>query len=49
MKDNKDRFRRIMAIRKKTNSLYVSQEKLKAQMDFYKSALDAQKKKEQNS
>jgi len=49
MKDNKARFRKMLDQRRKTNTLYVDENKAKAQMDFYKGAIDAQKQSEQNS
>ncbi len=47
MKDSKPRFRKMMDIRRKANALYLNPEKAQAQMDFYKAAIDAQKKVEQ--
>ena len=49
MKDSKPRFRKMMDTRRKANALYVDPDKVKAQMEFYKSAIEAQKKVEQNS
>lgn len=48
MKDNKARFRRMMDARRKAGKLYApadQSEKFQAQMDFYKSVSDSDKKK----
>lgn len=49
MTDSKARFRRMMDTRRKANVLYVDADKAKAQMDFYKSAIDAEKKDKYNT
>lgn len=50
MASSKDRFKKIVAQRKQRGDHYMTMEKFKAQMDFYKSvSYSAKSKNEQSS